>query len=99
MGRTNYINPYLELYKYCKYLYPGYIIQVIGIVGIIKTQVRGTFFVDLEYDTGKIHNLNFGGVYYLPGPPKLIITPQEWSHDRGESEFGQEETYLKFVGK
>ena len=46
----------------------------------------GTFFLDLEYDTGKLHIIIFEQVYYFPGAPKLLVSPQKWALDRVKDE-------------
>ena len=59
----------------------------------------GTIILDLEYDIVKIHNLTFKQVYYLPGAPNLLISPQKWAQDRVEGKVGREGNYLKVMGK
>ena len=56
-GCTHYINPYFEIYTQYKPLEKGYDAEVNGIGGLINTTGIGTFTLDLEYDTGKIHNI------------------------------------------
>ena len=56
-GCTHYINPYFEIYTQYKPLEKGYDAEVNGIGGLINTKGIGTFTLDLEYDTGKIHNI------------------------------------------
>ena len=67
--------------------------------GLLKPKVIGTVILDLEYDMGKIHDLNLKQVYYFPGAPKLLVSPQKWAQDRGEYKVGREGTYLKVMGK
>ena len=98
-GCTHYINPYFEIYTQYKPLEKGYDAEVNGIGGLINTKGIGTFTLELEYDTGKIHNIIKKNVYYFPGAPKLLISPQKLSWDRGEYEAGREETYLNLMGK
>ena len=47
--------------------------KVNGIGGLIKPKEISTLFLDLEYDTGKLHILTFQQYYYFPGAPKLLI--------------------------
>ena len=48
---------------------------VIG--GIIKPHEICTIFLELEYDTEKIHNINFNNVHCLPRSLKLLIGPHK----------------------
>ena len=66
---------------------------------LINTKGIGTVLLDLEYDTGKINNIIFKQVYYLPRAPKLLTSPQKWAYDRGEYKVGREGTYLEVMGK
>ena len=68
-------------------------------MGLIKHQVLYTVILDLEENTGKIHNLRFRFFYYFPVASKLLIGPQKWFYYRGEAKFGQEGTYLKVMFK
>ena len=60
--------------------------KVNGIGGLIKPKEISTLFLDLEYDTGKLHSLTFEQYYYFPVAPKLLIGPQKWARDRGEDD-------------
>ena len=57
-GCTQSINPHFELYTYYKLLEKGDDTEVNNIGGIIKPKGIGTVTLDLEYETGKIHNIS-----------------------------------------
>ena len=80
---THSINPYFELYTDYTHLEKGDNTEVNVIGGIIKTKGICTVFLDLEVDTGKLHNLTFEQVYYFTGAPTLLTSPQKWAQDRG----------------
>ena len=58
-GRTQSINPYFKIYTEYKQLEKEDNAEVNGIGGIIKPKGIGIVVLYLEYDTGKIHDLNF----------------------------------------
>ena len=58
-GCTHYINPYFDIYKEYNPLEKGYDTEVNGIGGTIKPKGIGTVVLNLEDDTGKLHNLTF----------------------------------------
>ena len=82
-GFTHFINPYFELYTHYKPLEKGDDTEVNGVRGLIKPKGIVTIVLDMEDDTGKIHNNIFEQVYYFPGVPNLLIVPPKWSQDRG----------------
>ena len=90
-GCTHFINPYFELYTQYKPLEKGDDTEINSIRGLIKPKGIGTISLEPEYDTGKLHNI-IKKIYYLPGVPKLLISPQKWSQDRGEDEVRREGT-------
>ena len=59
LGCTHSVNTYFELYTEYKPLGKEDDAKVNGIGGIIKPEGIGTVVLELEDDTGKIHNLTF----------------------------------------
>ena len=55
-GCTHSINPYFELYTHYKPLEKGDDTEVNGVRGLIKPKGIVTIVLDMEDDTGKIHN-------------------------------------------
>ena len=43
---------------------------------IIKPKGIGTVTLELEYNTVKLHNILFENIYYFPGAPNILISPQ-----------------------
>ena len=78
-GFTNPINPYFGIYTKYKPLDKRENTEVNGIVYIIKNKEIGAVVLDLEYEIGKNQKNIFEQVYYFPGAPKLLISPQKWS--------------------
>ena len=99
MGCTHSTNPYFDLYTEYKPLGKEDDTELNGIGGFIKTKGIGTILLELEDETGQIHNLTFKQIYYFPITPKLLVGPHKWSQDRGEYEFRREETYLEVMVK
>ena len=81
-GCTHSINHYFDIYTEYKTLGKEGYIEINGIGGLINPKGVGTFFLYLEDYTGQIHNLNFKQVYYLPGAPKILSSPQKCAQDR-----------------
>ena len=74
-GCTRSINPSFWLYTENKPLVKEDDTEVNGIGGIIKPKGIFTVVLDLEDNTGQIHNLTFKQVCYFPGEPKILISP------------------------
>ena len=56
-----------------------------GIRGLVNTRVLGTIFLNLEDDSGELHHLTFNNFFYSPSKSKLLISPQTWARDRGDT--------------
>ena len=98
-GFTHFINPYFELYTHYKPLEKGDDTEVNGIGGIVNPKGVVIVILDLEYNTGQIHNLIFEQVYYLPRAPNLLTSPQKWARYRVEDDLRRRVTYIKMMVK
>ena len=68
-------------------------------LGEYQSQGDRPVVLELEYDTSKLHNLNFEQFYYFPGVSNLLASPHKWARYRVEDEVGREVTYLKVMLK
>ena len=66
---------------------------------IVKPKGIVTAALYLEDNSGKLHNLTFKVLYYLPVVHKLLVIPQKWTRDRGEDKVVREGKYLKVMVK